>query len=132
MTDPVDLWGDLDPEPTDAGSPTRALLQTQAALLDRKTGGAIDAMVEVAGAPGTTLKIKLVLTVPALDGDRYELLHVMQRQLEPFPAELVQGDRRVKCADGAAFEAALADALRSAATRRALNELRALAKDATG
>lgn len=128
-----DLWGDLDEKSgADEGSPWRALAQEQAELLAEKTDGQLIGHLEFASAPGRTFRTRFMITVPALNGYRYELFQVTQRQLEAFPVEITQGEIGVTCWSEDDFADALAALLKAPATQKALAQLRQLAREATG
>ncbi|MCB9541687.1 MAG: hypothetical protein H6703_04460 [Myxococcales bacterium] len=127
-----DLWGDLDDNSgPGVDSAWWALLREQAELLAEKTDGQLIGLVEIVAAPGRTFRARFIITVPALNGYRYELFQVTQRQLEDFPVEITQGDAALTCNDEDDFAGALAAVLRSDATQKALTRLRQLAREAS-
>lgn len=128
----VDLWGDLDPEHQVEGvDPVRELLGEQAALLADKTGGRLAGRLEVGAAPSPSIKFRFMITVPALRNYRYELFYVVREQLDAYPVQVWQGDEGHTCSNRSEFEEVVAVILRSDKTRRAINQLYVLSRDAT-
>lgn len=127
----VDLWGELDPERQAEGvDPVRELLGQQAALLAEKTNGRLAGHVELGAAPSPGIKLRFMITVPALRNYRYELFYVVREQLDAYPVQVWQGDEGSTCSDLEQLEDVVAAILRSDKTRRAIGQLYVLSRDA--